>query len=148
MGACRGRAGGSMKLRSLRSLVTRRLPLDTVDCCAMGESAVRGLIRLLVTVGVLAAVYFLIISPILDTTNETIDRAFDASSGFQESINESLEEAGIDEIPNFDTQGTNKALDQAIANAPDKRTKQLLTCIQRADGDVDAISTCQQRYTR
>jgi hypothetical protein len=102
---------------------------------------------LLVTVGVLAAVYFLIVAPILDTTNDTIDRAFDASSGFQESINESLQDAGIDEIPNFDNQGTNEALDQAIQNAPDKKTKRLLQCIQRADGDVSAISTCQQRYT-
>ena len=113
----------------------------------MGESAVRGLIRLLVTVGTLAAVYFLIVAPILDTTNETINRAFDATGGIQESINESLQEAGIDDVPDFDGKGsTNAALDQAIDNAPDKRTKQLLRCIQRADGDVDAISACQQRY--
>jgi hypothetical protein len=102
---------------------------------------------LLVTVGVLAAVYFLIVNPILDTTNDTIDRAFDASGDFQESINESLEEAGIDQIPNFDESGTNAALDQAIKNAPDKRTEKLLRCIQNADGDVNKISTCQQRYT-
>lgn len=113
----------------------------------MGESAVRGLIRLLVTVGILAAVYFLIVSPILDTTNETIDRAFDASSDLQESINEQLEESGVDKLPDFDSQGTNAALDQAIENAPDKRTKNLLRCIQRADGDVDAISACQQRFS-
>ena len=64
----------------------------------MGESAVRGLIRLLVTVGILAAVYFLIVSPILDTTNETIDRAFDASSDLQESINEQLGSGGLDRV--------------------------------------------------
>jgi hypothetical protein len=115
----------------------------------MGESIVRSLIRLLVTVGVLAGVYFFIVSPILDTTNETIDRAFDASSGFQESINESLEQAGIDDV-NVDDglQGIGDVdLSGAIANAPDKRTKNLLRCIQRANGDVDEISRCQQRFT-
>jgi predicted PurR-regulated permease PerM len=112
----------------------------------MGETAVRGLIRLLVTVGILAAVYFLIVSPILNTTTDTIDRAFDATGGIQESINESLQEVGIDEVPNFDKGNTNAALDQAIRNAPDRRTKQLLRCIQRAGTDIDAITTCQARY--
>src|SRR5688500_15053941 len=98
MGARGGRRACTEEMRSLRSLVAPRPALDGVDCPAMGESLVRGLIRLLVTVGILAAVYFFIVSPILDTTNETIDRAFDASSGFQESIDESLETAGIDNV--------------------------------------------------
>lgn len=112
----------------------------------MGESAVRGLIRLLLTVGVLAAVYFLIISPILDTTNDTIDRAFDATGGISETINESLEEAGLDGIGNIDSSDSDPALDAAIRNAPDRKTKRLLRCIQRAGSDVEAISRCQQRY--
>lgn len=112
----------------------------------MGESAVRGLIRLVVTVGVLAAIYFLIISPILDTTNETIDRAFDATGGIQQSINDSLEQAGIDGIQSIDESGANAALGQAIKNAPDKRTERLLRCIQRARTDIDKINRCQQRF--
>jgi hypothetical protein len=116
----------------------------------MGESAVRSLIRLLVTVGILAGVYFFIVQPVLDTTNDTINRAFDASSGFQESINESLDQAGIDNV-NFDDGGLDQIgdvdLSAAIANAPDKRTKNLLRCIDRANGDVNEISQCQQRFT-
>jgi hypothetical protein len=54
-----------------------------------------GIIRLAVTVGILAAVYFFIVKPVLDTTNNAIDTAnqsyqesFGPGSEFQKSMRE------------------------------------------------------------
>jgi hypothetical protein len=113
----------------------------------LAESAIRSLIRLLVTVLVLGAVYLFIVKPILDTTENTFNQAFDASGTFQTEINRSLRSAGLDGVDLGDP-GSVKAevgdvdLSTAISNAPNRRTKRLLRCIDRADGDVAAISRC------
>ena len=60
----------------------------------MSETLARSLIRLIVTVGILAAVYFFMIRPILDTTNDTIDKAFDSFDGVESSLDNAFEDAG------------------------------------------------------
>ena len=63
----------------------------------MAETVVRSLIRVIATVAIFAAVYFFIVKPILDTTTETINTAFEGSQGITEQIQESFEQAGIDD---------------------------------------------------
>lgn len=98
----------------------------------MAETLARTLIRLIATVAVLAAVYFFIVKPILDTTNETIDRAFEGSEGITEQIQQSLDNSGIDDYDiNLDSQ--NQAM-------------KLLNCIQRANQDIERIQRCNDRF--
>jgi hypothetical protein len=116
----------------------------------LAESAIRSLIRLVVTVLVLGAAYLFIVRPILDTTENTFNRAFETGGSFQTEINRSLRSAGIGGVDLGDP-GSVKAtvgdvdLGTAIANAPNRRTKRLLRCIDRADDDVAAISRCTAR---
>lgn len=98
----------------------------------MAETAVRSLIRLLATVAIFAAVYFFIVKPILDTTTDTIDRAFEGSQGITEQIEQSLDNSGID--------------DYDITLDSQKEAMKLLDCIQRANQDVDKIQRCNDRF--
>lgn len=113
----------------------------------LAESLVRSLIRGLVTIAILAAVYFFIVKPVLDTTEDTVNGAFEQSFGIQQEVNDSLESAGIGRIELGDPSSIENRigdvdLSTAIANAPDRRTKRLLRCIDRADGEIEKISRC------
>ena len=104
-----------------------------------------GLIRLLVTVGILAAAYFFIVKPVLNTTGDAIDKA-----------NRSFEKS-------FGTQGTdltdiggtiedvNRKVQIEIRRSfhPAKKEgspKKLVRCIKRAQGDVQRIQRCSVKF--
>lgn len=93
----------------------------------MAETLARSLIRLLVTVAILAAVYIFLIRPVLDTTNN----AFDSFDQLDDGIQNTLEDAGIAEfdVPN-DKQKVNR----------------LQECVARAAQDVDRVQRCVDRF--
>lgn len=96
------------------------------------EALVRGLIRLLVTVAILAAVYLFILRPVLDTTNNTIDKAFEGGGGITGQIRDQLDAADVSDF-NIDLDSADQA-------------QRMLRCIQRADQDVDRIERCGRRF--
>ena len=98
----------------------------------MAETLARTLIRLIATVAIFAAVYFFILKPILDTTTETIDRAFEGSQGITDQIQQSLDDSGLDDYDiNLDSQ---------------RQAAKLLNCIQRANQDIERIQRCNSRF--
>ena len=102
----------------------------------MAEILANKLIGLLVTVGVLAAVYFFAIKPILDTTNDTIDRAFQPFENVQDDIQQSFDDAGLDgfDVNSIDVNGSKKKADR------------LLDCIQRVQPHTATRQTCVDRF--
>jgi len=111
-----------------------------------------GIIRLGVTVGILAAVYFFIVRPVLDTTNHAVDssnkifeKSFESSTidtkAIEEKINKSIEEVNgqvqVQVEHSFHT---------AKVHGGDKRTEKLLHCIQRANGNVHRIERCSKKF--
>jgi uncharacterized protein YoxC len=119
-----------------------------------------GIIRLAVAVGILAAVYFFLVKPILHTTEHTVDSV---NKSFEKSFNspasapnvnakaiESQTKA-IEAKINKTVEDVNRQV-QAQVNrsvhaskvhgSPDK----LLHCIQRATGNVHRIERCTRRY--
>jgi hypothetical protein len=96
----------------------------------MSETLARSMIRLIVTVGILAAVYFFMIRPILDTTNDTIDRAFD---GVDSSLDNAFNDAGVNP-PNLTGVGKTDA-------------EKVLACVQRVEPDTTKMQTCAERFT-
>jgi hypothetical protein len=107
----------------------------------MAEILASNVIRLLVTVAILAAVYLFAIKPILDTTNDafdsvggSIDRAFQPFDGIQSDIENSLDNAGIDPSKvKIDKNDKGKA-------------QQLLNCIQKVQPDTDKMQACVKKY--
>jgi uncharacterized membrane protein YhiD involved in acid resistance len=111
-----------------------------------------GVIRLAVTVGILAAVYFFIVKPVLHTTEKTVEssnkifeKSFENSTidtkAIEEKINKSIEEVNgqvqVQVEHSFHT---------AKVHGGDKRTEKLLHCIQRANGNVHRIERCSKKF--
>jgi hypothetical protein len=109
-----------------------------------------GVIRLVVTVGILAAVGFFIVRPVLDTT-EKLGR--EANESFEKSFNGfGKNGAGIDdvskEIREVDEQ-VQRQIRQSFHVAKVHGVsdpKKLVRCIQRAAGDVHRIQRCTVKY--
>jgi hypothetical protein len=99
-----------------------------------------GIIRLLVTVGILAAVYFFVVKPTLDTT-KTISHEVNGN------IQRSLKEAHIGKtIQNVDRQ-VQREIKRSIRHASShSAADKLLRCIQRANQNVHKIEHCNDRY--
>ena len=98
------------------------------------------IIKIVTTVAILAAVYFFILKPTLDTTesitgniNESINDSFDS---FSPDVQQSVREA-----QRLQKQAS-KSSSAQIADA----TK-LLNCINDASGDVGKISACNEKFS-
>ncbi|HEY1854960.1 MAG TPA: hypothetical protein VGG40_10265 [Solirubrobacterales bacterium] len=111
-----------------------------------------GVIRLLVTVGILAAVGFFIVKPILDKTGE-ITR--ESNETLQKSLNQGFGKngAGLKDV-NKTLREVNKTVKREIKKSmrfAEKHTsvaspKKLVECIRRADGEVHKIQRCTVKF--
>ena len=113
-------------------------------------------LRLAVSVGILAAAYFFIVRPVLDTTNEALKTA----GGFNQSLNANIQQSVQQSNTNPDVarqvqrsirranRQVQRALNQSLnQTAPSQaRQRRLLHCVQRAHGNVSRIQRCTQRF--
>ena len=113
----------------------------------MAEILANKLIGLLVTVGVLAAVYLFAIKPILDTTND----AFDQFGGIDDTVQGVFEEAGINET--FDDLGSvnipdiqRQIREAGVSGSDQRQADRLLECIQRVQPNTDKMQSCVDRF--
>ena len=106
-------------------------------------NATAGIIRLLVTVGILAAVYFFIVKPTLSTTekishevNVNVQKGFDQTN--LGDINKTIED-----VNHRVQREIKKSFRQSQQHG---HANKLIDCIQRAHQDVNKIQRCTQRY--
>jgi hypothetical protein len=108
-------------------------------------SLTSGIIRLLVTVGILAAAYFFIVKPVLSTTDRAIDNA-------NKSFEKSFGTKGTDLT---DISGTiedvNRKIQREIRHSfhlakKEGNPKRLVRCVQHAAGDVHKIQRCTVKF--
>jgi predicted PurR-regulated permease PerM len=102
-----------------------------------------GIIRLLVTVGIIAAVGFFLVKPALETTR-------DISRETNQSIQNGFQNTGVNDISG-QIKDVNRQVQREIkkslrASKQQGGTDKLLRCIQRANQDVDKIQRCSQRF--
>lgn len=102
-----------------------------------------GIIRLLVTVGILAAVYFFIVKPTLSTTEKISNEVnVNVQKGFEQSdfgdINKTIEDV------NRQVQREVKKSFHASKQQGD--ADKLIRCIQRAHQNVNKIQRCSERF--
>jgi hypothetical protein len=104
-----------------------------------------GIIRLLVTVGILAAAYVFIVRPVLDTTSDAIKEA-------NKSLEKNIDVSGLpglDDVVVDANAGANlsRELQRSFARAQKRgELRQLNRCIQRAAGDIPRIRACARRF--
>jgi hypothetical protein len=94
-----------------------------------------GIIRLLVTVGILAAVYFFVVRPALDTT---------------EKISREVKQSDLTDI-NKTIDDVNRRVQREVRKSFQTSKQQgdadrLIRCIQRAHQDVNKIQHCSARF--
>ena len=102
-----------------------------------------GIIRLLVTVGILAAVYFFLVRPTLDTTEKISHEVnVNVEKGFQQTDLSEISET-IDDVNRRVRREIKKSVrsSQRQGNADE-----LINCIQRAHQNVNKIQRCSERF--
>ena len=102
-----------------------------------------GIIRLLVTVGILAAVYFFVVRPALDTAEKV-------SHETNVSVQKGFEQADLNKI-NKTIDDVNRRVQREVRksfrHSPNHgAAKKLVRCIQRANQDVHKIQRCSEKY--
>jgi uncharacterized membrane protein YhiD involved in acid resistance len=112
-----------------------------------------GIIRLGVTVGILAAVYFFIVKPVLHTTEHTVDSA---NKAFEHSFDSStFDTKAIEDQVNKAIEDVNKSTQVEVEHsfhvtkieAGPKRQQKLLHCVQRSNGNVHKMERCARRFS-
>lgn len=104
-----------------------------------------GIIRLLVAVGIIAAVGYFIVKPTLDTANNSIE-------GFNKSFQKSFTHPGADLTDiNKTIENVNKQVQREIrksfkAAKSEGNPNRLIKCIQHAHGDVQKIQRCTVKF--
>ncbi len=104
-----------------------------------------GLIRLLVTVGILAAAYFFIVKPVLKTTDAAIKTT-------NQSLERSLGVKGADITDVSKTiEDVNRRVERQIRRSfhtAEKKgnPKRLVRCIERSKGNVQHIKRCTRKF--
>jgi hypothetical protein len=109
-----------------------------------------GVIRLAVAVGILAAVGFFIVKPILHTTENSVNSA---NKAFEKSFNETptVNVKGIEEKVNKTIEDVNRQVQVQVKHSfhaakVHGSPKKLLHCVQQANGNVNRIERCTRRY--
>ncbi|HKO39209.1 MAG TPA: hypothetical protein VJU14_12655 [Solirubrobacterales bacterium] len=102
-----------------------------------------GIIRLLVTVGIIAAVGFFLVKPALETTR-------DISRETNQSIQSGFQQGGLTNI-NKTIDDVNRQVQREIkrslrASRQQGDADKLIRCIQRAHQDVNRIQRCSERF--
>jgi len=105
-----------------------------------------GIIRLLVTVGILAAVYFFLVKPALDTTEKISHEVnVNVQKGFESSDFNDLGDV------NKQIEDVNRRVQREVRRSLRQSQRQgdadkLIACIQRAHQNVNKIQRCSNRF--
>lgn len=108
-----------------------------------------GIIRLAVTAATILLVYFFILKPILQTT-ENVSSGFSSSDEIQkaiDSVNEAFAGEGADSIRlRIERQLENAGVGTSTETPEARKARRMLKCVQRANGDVDLMQRCARRF--
>jgi hypothetical protein len=108
-----------------------------------------GIIRLAVSVGILAAVGIFIVKPILHSTDNAVNGA---NKAFEKSFqNSTVDTKGIEEQVNKTIEEVNKQVGHEVERSfhtakVHGHPQKLVHCIQRANGKVKRIEACTRRF--
>ena len=111
-------------------------------------NTVATILRLVLVVGTMAAAYFFIVKPALETTEKVSDN-------FNNSLNQSIngQQNSIQRQIQRNINQSNRQVQRQIrqaqrqtARAGGANPQALLRCIQRANGNVQKMQACAQRF--
>jgi hypothetical protein len=106
----------------------------------IGGTLITALVRILVVVGTLAAVYYFVLRPVLDTTEKV-------SGGINDSIQKSLEDANQAFEQSNVTPKTQNQITTYIKKVPTNKLPRLTDCINRNPSSIQHIERCAKRLS-
>ena len=112
-------------------------------------NATATIFRLIIVAATIILVSIFIVKPALETT----EKAIEAGSNFGNQINQSTDPNRISRQIQRNINQTNRRVQRQIRQAQRRTARnggatqqQLLSCIQRANNDVQKIAACAQRF--
>jgi len=111
----------------------------------VAENLANKLIGLLVTLAILAAVYFFFVKPVLDTTND----AFDSING---TVDNAFDDFGVDgfdvdDIVNGNLGDVQQQIREAnLDNDQQKQAELLVACIRRVQPNTNKMQACVEKF--
>jgi hypothetical protein len=108
-------------------------------------SLTSGIIRLLVTVGILAAAYFFIVKPVLKTTDNAIK---ETNKSFEKSFGPGgANLSDIDKTINSVNHQVQIQIERSFHTAKKHgNPNKLVHCVQHAEGNVNKIKRCTVKF--
>lgn len=99
------------------------------------------ILKIVTTVAILAAVYFFLVKPTLNTTERLAAPALDAVQEAQQQFDQAF-----DDVP--DAAALQNQINDAIGDGTidTSKTDKLLKCVQRANQNVTKIQVCTNRF--
>jgi predicted PurR-regulated permease PerM len=106
---------------------------------------VSAIIRMVSTVAILAAVYFFIVKPVLNTTENVTNSINSTLHPALRSAQRALRQSGVNpsKIKRQIKVSVNQTTHHIDTSGLSKDAQRVLNCIQHANGNVDKIQNCQ-----
>jgi hypothetical protein len=108
-------------------------------------TVISSVIRLVTTVAILAAVYFFIVRPVLDTTESVTHSINSTLHPALHSAQKAIRESGVNpsKIKHQIKVSINQTTGHVDTSGLPKDAQRVLNCINHANGDVNKIQNCQ-----
>ncbi|MCO5316767.1 MAG: hypothetical protein M9938_11495 [Solirubrobacterales bacterium] len=103
----------------------------------IGGTLVSSVVRIVVVVATIAATYYFIIRPILDTTEKV---STGISGNVQKTLDDAFSQSGI-------STHRQTVITRQIKSANGRDIKRLNRCVTRAGTNMDRINRCVARFT-
>ena len=107
----------------------------------IGGTLISGVVRVLVVVGTLAAAYYFIVRPVLDTTEKVTTGINGSIQRSLDDVNQAFEQTNV-------TPQTHTQITTYVKRIPTNRLPQLNQCINRNPGSIQHIERCARRLSR
>ena len=106
-------------------------------------TVINPIIKIVTTVAILAAIGIFIVKPVLDTTEEAIDKGIEHSRQIQEGVNQNISDAQIDSM-----RTQLQARSSSLISTWPEAARELRACARDAGRDGAELERCQNLASR
>ncbi|MFL5869799.1 MAG: hypothetical protein ACJ75R_01865 [Solirubrobacterales bacterium] len=100
-------------------------------------TVINPIIKVVTTVAILAAVYFLIVRPILDTTNDAIDKGSQLGQNAIRQGEQAIHDSNVSSA-----RGQLQSYEQSLQSSWPAAARAVRACAQKAGDDLGALNHC------
>ena len=112
------------------------------------------ILRLALVVGTLAAAYFFLVKPALETTENisagitnSINQGINGPNGFQQQLQRQIQQSVPNTVPQ-QRLPSQVQITRTIRGLSPQQSRRFAKCVQRAGGRIPAINRCFRRFSR